>query len=69
MIREEQDIPNWTLDESNCFTLKSAKTFFLDSEVPRGWGKIIWSSYIPHSKTLILWTFFSWAASYRSAYS
>jgi len=28
MVREEQDISNWILDESGCFTLKLAKTFF-----------------------------------------
>jgi len=60
MIREEHDIPNWTLDESGHFTLKSARTFFLDPRVPCGWGKIIWSSYIPPSKTLILWKVFHW---------
>ena len=28
MVREEQDIPNWILDEFGRFTLKSARTFF-----------------------------------------
>ena len=27
MVRAEQDIPNWILYESSCFTLKSASTF------------------------------------------
>jgi len=54
MIREEQVIPNWIVDEFVRFTLKSVRTFFLNSEVPCGWGKIIWSSYIPPSKTLVL---------------
>ena len=36
------------------FTLKSARTFFLEPGVPYGWGKLIWSSSIPPSKTLIL---------------
>jgi len=58
IIREEQDIPNWTLDESGRFTLKSTRTFFLDPGVPYGWGKIIWSSYIHPSKTLVLWKVF-----------
>jgi len=47
MVREERDIHNWILDESSCFTLKSARTFFLESGVPCGWG----SSILP-SKTL-----------------
>jgi len=58
MVREEQDIPNWILDESSCFTLKSAMTFFLELGVPCGWCKIIWFSYIPSSKTLVLWKVF-----------
>jgi len=29
MVREEQNILNWILGESNCFTLKSVRTFFL----------------------------------------
>ena len=58
MVRAEQDIPNWILDESGRFTLKSASTFFFDSGVPCGWGKFIWSSYLPASKTLVLWKFF-----------
>ena len=41
MVKAEQDIPNWILDESGCFTLKSARTFFLDPGVPCGWGKFI----------------------------
>jgi len=54
MVREEQDIPNWILDESSRFSLKSAETFFLEPRVPCGWGKFIWSSSIPPSKTLVL---------------
>ena len=54
MIREDQDIPNWILNESGRFTLKSAMTFFLEPGVPGGWGKFIWSSSIPPSKTLVL---------------
>ena len=57
-VREEQDIPNWILDESGRFSLKSDKTFFLEPGVPCGWGKFIWSSSIPPSKTLILWKIF-----------
>jgi len=54
MVREEQDIPNWILDEFGCFTLKSARTFFLELGVPCGWGKFIWFSSISPSKTLVL---------------
>jgi len=54
MTRAKHDIPNWILDESGCFTLKSAKTFFLEPGFPCGWGKFNWSSSIPHSKTLVL---------------
>jgi len=58
MVRAKQDIPYWILDESGRFTLKSAKTFFLDPGVPYGWGKFIWSSYLSRSKTLVLWKVF-----------
>ena len=58
MVREEQNIPNWILDESSCFTLKSTRTFFLEPGVPSGWGKFIWSSSILSSKTLVLWKVF-----------
>jgi len=54
MLSAEWDIPNWILDEFGCFTLKSAKTFFLDPGVPCGWGKFIWSSYLSPSKTFVL---------------
>jgi len=54
----EQDIPNWILNESGHFTLKSAMTFFLEPGVPDGWGKFIWSSSILPSKTLVLWKIF-----------
>ena len=54
MVREEHDIPNLILYESSCFTLKSAKTFFLEPRVPYGWGKFIWFSSISSSKTLVL---------------
>ena len=50
-VREEQDIPNWILDESSRFTLKSAMIFFLEPGVPCGWGKFIWFSSISPSKT------------------
>jgi len=33
---------------------KSARTFFLEPGVPYGWGKFIWSSDIPPSKTFVL---------------
>jgi len=46
MVREKQDIPNWILDEYGRFTLKLAKTFFLELGVPGGWGKLICSSSI-----------------------
>jgi len=55
MVGTEHDIPNWILDESSRLTLKLAMTFFLDLGVPCGWGKFIRSSYISHSKTLVLW--------------
>jgi len=58
MVREEQDIPNWILDDFGLFTLKLARTFFLELGVPRGWSKFIWSSSIPPSKALVLWKFF-----------
>jgi len=58
MVRVVQDIPNWILDESGRFTLKSAKTFFLDPGVPCGWDKFIWSSYLLPSKTLVIWKVF-----------
>jgi len=58
MVREEQDIPKWILDESGCFTLKSDRIFFLKPGVPYGWGKFILSLYIPPSKTLVLWKVF-----------
>ena len=58
MVGAKQDIPNQILNESGRLTLKSARTFFLDAGVPCGWGKFIWSSYIPPSKTLVLWKVF-----------
>ena len=58
MVRAKQDIPYWILDESGRFTLKSAKTFFLDPGVPCGWDKFIWSSYLLPSKTLVIWKVF-----------
>jgi len=36
MVREEHDIPNWILNEFGRFTLKSARTFFLEPGVPCG---------------------------------
>jgi len=38
MVREKQDFPNWILNESCCFTLKSAKTFFLGTKSSRWLG-------------------------------
>ena len=38
-------------------SFKSARSFFLDLGDPCGWGKFIWSSSIPPSKTL-LWKVF-----------
>jgi len=58
MVREDQDVPNWILDKYGWFTLKLARTFFLEPGVPCNWGKFIWSSDIPHSKTLVLWKVF-----------
>jgi len=58
MVGEEHDIPNWILDESSHFILKSARTFFLEPGVPYGWSKFSWSSSIPPSKTLLLWKAF-----------
>ena len=46
--------------EFGCFSLKSAKTFFLEITVPCGWGKFIWSLSIPPSKTQVLWKVFHW---------
>ena len=68
MVKAEQNIPNWILDESSHFTLKSARTFFLNPRFPCGWvnlfGLLIFR--LPNSCPL---GSFSWAASYRSAYS
>ena len=55
MVRADQDVPNWILDESSRFTLKSTRTFFLEPGVPYCWGKFIWFLDIPPSKTLVLW--------------
>jgi len=60
MVRAEQDILNWILVEYGRFTLKPARTFFLDPGVPCGWGKFIWTSYLLPSKTLVLWKVFNW---------
>jgi len=66
MVREEQDILNWILDESSSFTLKSARTFFLELGDPCGGGKFIWSSSISPSKTLVLWkVFHGWLPTYQ----
>jgi len=46
------------LNEFGRFTLKLARTFFLDPKAPYGWGKFIWSSYLPPSKTLVIWKVF-----------
>jgi len=54
MVREEQDISNWILDESGRLTLKSVRTFILEPRVPCGWGKFIWFSSITASKTMVL---------------
>jgi len=69
MVRADQDVPNCILDESGRFTLKSARTFFLELGVPCGWGKFIWSLDNSPSKTLVLLESFIWATSYKSAYS
>ena len=58
MISEEQDIPNWILDDSVRLTLKSVRAFILELGVLCGWGKFIWSSSIPASKTMVLWKVF-----------
>ena len=34
IVRVEHDNPNWILDESSRFTLKSARTWFLEPGVP-----------------------------------
>ena len=54
----EHASPNWILEDSGHFTLKSARKFFSNTRVPCGWGKIIWSQYIPPSKTLVFWKVF-----------
>jgi len=58
MVKVEQDIPNWILDEFGRLTFKSARTIFLDPEVSCGRDKFIWSSYILSCKTLVLWKVF-----------
>jgi len=58
MVTKKQDIPNWILDEPGRFTLKLARTFFMEPRAPCGWGKFIWSSYIPPSKNVVLWKVF-----------
>ena len=69
MVRTEHDIPNGILDESSHFTLNSTKTFFLGSSSSLWLGKIYLvfiSSAFQNSCQL---ESFSWATSYRSAYS
>jgi len=58
MVKEEHDIPNWILDESGHFILKLVRTFLLEPGVSCGWGKLIWSSFILPSKSIVLWKFF-----------
>jgi len=36
MVKADHDVPNWILDECVRFTLKSARTFFLEPGVPCG---------------------------------
>jgi len=62
MVREEQNISNWILDESGCFTLRSTRTFFLESGVHL---VFIYSAF-QNSRTLKI---LSWETSYRSTYS
>jgi len=69
MIKQEHDTSNWIMEDSGHFTLKSARKNFLDPGVPCGWGKIIWSQYIPPSKNSSTLESFSWETSYRSTHS
>jgi len=68
MVRADQDVPNWILDESGRFTLKSARTFFLEPEVPCGWGIYLVFIYPTFQNSCPLESF-SWAVSYRPSYS
>jgi len=68
MVREEQDIPNWILDEFGRFTLKSVRTFFLEPGVSYDWVNSFYLHIfrLPNFSTL---ESFSWTASYKSSYS
>jgi len=43
------------LEDSGSLTQKMARKFFKDSNPTCQWGKLIWTSSIPHAKTLVLW--------------
>ena len=50
-----EDTPNWMVEDSGSITQKTTRKIFKDSNLTCQWDKLIWTSFIPHVKTLMLW--------------
>jgi len=54
IILQDDDVPNWTLEENGRFSLKFAHNFLAKPGNSCNWGKLIWCPYIPHARSLVL---------------
>jgi len=50
-----EDTRNWMLEDSGSLTQKIAKKFLKEFNPTCQWGKLIWTSSIPPTKTLVFW--------------
>lgn len=54
MLSDLPDVPNWRMEDSGVLNQKATRNFF-SSPSTCDWGMLIWSSFIPPTKSLVLW--------------
>jgi len=58
MVNEDEDVPNWILDDSGMLSKKVVKNSYASGMQCVDWGKLIWLDEVSHVKTLVLWKLF-----------
>lgn len=55
LLEDRDDVRTWNHTTSGVLTLKLANEFFNGNSNSILWRKLLWNSYIPSSKSMILW--------------
>jgi len=55
MVMEDDNVPNWTLDNTGVLSQKVAKKFYFSNIECVDWVSLVWLDKVSPAKNLIIW--------------